>query len=31
MSDFTDAVDGFDLGDAVARTWSGQGAEQSAA
>jgi 5-methyltetrahydropteroyltriglutamate--homocysteine methyltransferase len=23
MSDFTDAVDGFDLGDAVARTWSG--------
>jgi len=23
MSDFTDAVDGFDLSDAVARTWSG--------
>jgi len=23
MSDFTDAVDGFDLGDAVARSWSG--------
>src|SRR5579871_6245811 len=24
MSDFTDAVEGFDLADAVARSWSGQ-------
>ncbi len=24
MSDFTDAVEGFDLGDAVARSWAGQ-------
>src|ERR1700739_1753574 len=27
MSDFTDAVDGFDLGDAVARTWKAGGAK----
>src|SRR5712691_8948363 len=26
MSDFTDAVEGFDLGDAVARTWQASGA-----
>ena len=27
MSDLTDAVDGFDLGDAVARSWHGAGAQ----
>jgi len=30
MSDLTDAVDGFDLGDTVARQWQGQGAPVSA-
>jgi 5-methyltetrahydropteroyltriglutamate--homocysteine methyltransferase len=29
MSDFTDAVEGFDLGDAVARTWQGGSAPAS--
>jgi 5-methyltetrahydropteroyltriglutamate--homocysteine methyltransferase len=29
MSDLTDAVDGFDTGDAVARAWSGDGAKVS--
>ena len=27
MSDFTDAVDGFDYGDAVARAWQGAGTD----
>ena len=27
MSDFTDAVEGFDMGDAVARTWDAGQAE----
>src|SRR5215469_17117381 len=27
MSDFTDAVEGFDFGDAVARTWAAGGAK----
>src|SRR5262245_43976977 len=29
MSDLTDAVDGFDQGDSVARTWQGSGAKVS--
>lgn len=29
MSDLTDAVDGFDFGDAVARAWQAQGAQES--
>ncbi len=31
MSDFMDAVDGFDMGDAVSRTWKGDEAEDHAA
>ncbi len=31
MSDFTDAVQGFDLGDSVARTWSGSAVKEAAA
>lgn len=30
MSDFTDAVEGFDLGDAVARSWDGRSAAGAA-
>jgi len=29
MSDFTDAVEGFDFGDAVARTWAGGGSKSA--